>query len=245
VQFVAEATAMADLGPDYWWDLQNAKRLGNYLTRTEAQFISSCLEKQARVPIELVLDVGAGSGRHSQSLVARGVRVLALETNLLPLQKYLRKEPRVLPCLVQAKSEVLPLRAGSVDCVLCIEVLNVAESRWFWQECGRILRDGGIVVASYLNKHSYKGLIRRLTMMFARNPPAWRIWEYTTTPAAMRSMIAEAGLISAGTRGLNWVPFNRHSNSRMVSWLVSAEQGLGLTRLPSISPWVLLCAKKE
>lgn len=233
---------------EHVWHKPFTKRMSAYLNNVESQFITECLVKTTKLPIRLIIDVSAGSGRFSIPLIHRGYRVLATDVNIEPLRKLAATEPKCMVCLVGSGEKVIPIHSEKVDCVICIEVPYVAETPWFWLECNRILRPGGVVVATLINKQSYKGFIRGLTSIRSRasgqkTPWSWS-YEYVTSYKQINLMIAQAGLSIVRKRGFSWIPFKRHSDSKMIAWLAWVEARLGLQRLSSISPWVLVAAQK-
>jgi SAM-dependent methyltransferase len=88
-----------------------------------------------------VLDLGAGTGKLTELLVAAGHRVSAVDPSTGMLEQLRRRLPGVLTAVGGA--EDVPLPDGSAD------VVTVAQAwHWFDQaraplECGRLLRPGG------------------------------------------------------------------------------------------------------
>ena len=89
----------------------------------------------------VVADVGAGTGKVTESLLARGVRVVAVEPDHRMLDVLRRTYPKALAH--ESGAENLPLPDDSVDAVL-------AADAWHWfpfepavAEVRRVLRQGG------------------------------------------------------------------------------------------------------
>ncbi|MFI7585743.1 class I SAM-dependent methyltransferase [Spongisporangium articulatum] len=89
-----------------------------------------------------VLDVGAGTGKLTRTLVDAGHRVTALDPSGAMLAVLREREPRAH--VVRAGAEAIPLPDGSVDAV------TVAQA-WHWVDAGRaaaevarVLRPGGV-----------------------------------------------------------------------------------------------------
>ncbi|WP_246295273.1 class I SAM-dependent methyltransferase [Arthrobacter wenxiniae] len=87
------------------------------------------------------LDVGAGTGKYTQLLVARGWRVTAVDPSADMLEQLRRKLPEV--ATLPGTAEDTGLASGSVD-------LAVAAQAWHWcdpvaasTELARVLRPGG------------------------------------------------------------------------------------------------------
>ena len=91
-------------------------------------------------PAARVVDLGAGTGKLSRQLAARGARVVALE----PLQAMARtcRATTGLP-VVQARAEALPLAAGSVDLLVAAQAFHWFDAPRALAEAARVLAPGG------------------------------------------------------------------------------------------------------
>jgi ubiquinone/menaquinone biosynthesis C-methylase UbiE len=94
-----------------------------------------------------VLDLGAGTGKLTRTLVNAGHRVSAVD----PSERMLSVLSAALPQVraLVATAEALPLAANSID------VVTVAQA-WHWlkqpiaaQECARVLRPGGLLAVGW------------------------------------------------------------------------------------------------
>ena len=73
---------------DYYWDIANATKMGEYLTRKEREFVDSFFEGS---DIGICLDVACGSGRFSIPISQHGINVVAVDYDLVPLRKLIEK----------------------------------------------------------------------------------------------------------------------------------------------------------
>ena len=69
---------------DYYWDIVNATKVGEYLYRKERAFVDSFLKNHN---IGICLDVACGSGRFSIPISQHGIKVVAVDYDLVPLRK--------------------------------------------------------------------------------------------------------------------------------------------------------------
>ena len=69
---------------DYYWDIANATKMGEYLNRKEQEAIDSFLKSNE---IGTCLDVACGSGRFSIPISQHGINVVAVDYDLVPLRK--------------------------------------------------------------------------------------------------------------------------------------------------------------
>src|SRR5215469_10755180 len=92
-----------------------------------------------------VLDLGAGTGKLTALLAARGADVTALE----PDEAMLAELQRLLPSVraLGARAEAIPLPDGSVDAVLCAQSLHWFDLSRALPEIARVLVAGGTLGA--------------------------------------------------------------------------------------------------
>lgn len=89
-----------------------------------------------------ILDLGAGTGKLTQSLVGRACEVLAVEPDAEMLAVLARQVPEAQP--LSGSAERIPLPDGSVDAILVGQAFH-----WFARpaadrEMARVLRPGGV-----------------------------------------------------------------------------------------------------
>lgn len=116
-----------------------------------------------------VLDVGCGPGQWLSLLTKDNRTAIGVERDaaLLEIARRRCAENRRVR-LVRAVAEALPIAAGSVDVVLCYNVLAYTDSNAFVKEAFRVLRPGGTTVIGlagpgYYLKHVTEGVrYRRL-----------------------------------------------------------------------------------
>jgi 2-polyprenyl-3-methyl-5-hydroxy-6-metoxy-1,4-benzoquinol methylase len=100
-----------------------------------------------------VLDVGAGTGRLSLHLAARGHEVTAADISAAMLE-HIKLQPnrdriRTLTC----SGDQIPLPDGSMDAVVSMDfMVHFANWEKFLQEQARICRPGGLVVFNFLSQ---------------------------------------------------------------------------------------------
>ena len=94
------------------------------------------------VPADVV-DLGAGTGKLTRGLVARGHRVTAVE----PLPEMLEKLRRAVPeaQAVAGSAEEIPLPDASADVVVCAQAFHWVDQPVALREIARVLHPGGRV----------------------------------------------------------------------------------------------------
>lgn len=100
---------------------------------------------------KLILDVGAGEGRFSRMLEARGARPLAIDLTWQMVRAARDRSDGRLP-VGRASAAALPIASDSVDTVVSYIVwVDVEDFRAAIAEAARVLRSGGKLVAANLS----------------------------------------------------------------------------------------------
>ena len=88
-----------------------------------------------------VLDLGAGTGKFSRSLLATGASVIAVE----PVQAMLEQLRRQYPQMdaMSGSAEAIPLADASVDAVVCAQAFHWFATSEALREIHRVLKPGG------------------------------------------------------------------------------------------------------
>ena len=162
-------------------------------------------------------------------------------TDICPesLQLCQRRLPQAKCILVGPTDTTFPCAPNTTSLLLCMEVDPVSSSEWFVDEALRVLRRGGILVVTFLNKTSLRALFHKLL----RRSGGERAF-YKASYNTYRRRLLRAGFSFIDEGGCCWAPFTRDSNSSFVPLFVWLEKCLGLRYLPRLSPWVVLVAQK-
>jgi SAM-dependent methyltransferase len=225
----------------YFWDFAAETAVGQYVTMREGEFLRHYFNDLPDTP-RFVVDAGAGSGRLEPLLASFASWVIATEVERSLTYRLAQAGANVLPLLVSDANTSLPFADSSVQCVVCMEVPALAEQNWFYAECLRILKPGGAIIFSATNRLSWKGALATLQpKRYAHK----RAIYYQRPIRDIKLCLKRYGFTVRRTAGLNWIPFPRTSDSPLVRPAAALEKIMGLHRLDSLSPWVLLEARKE
>lgn len=222
---------------DSWfWDRYNATRIGLYLTKIEGQFIENVFTRYG-YPRNL-LDIGAGSGRFAVPLYRKGVKVVALDKDILPLQILSEKESEIQSIIGDA-SHHLPFKDSTFDCILCIELPTIETSTRFssFKECHRVLNNKGLLLLTAANKNSYKGLIKN---NLRKNDK----WKYFSSYRQTVEHLTALGFRLKSAQGFYWILGSRRCDSKFISVFSYLENILKLHKLPALSPCILFTVEK-
>jgi ubiquinone/menaquinone biosynthesis C-methylase UbiE len=145
----------------------------NYFDRVAGQwdamrstFFSESLREKAIIRAavtsgDIAADLGAGTGFISEGLLARGLQVIAVDQSAEMLETLRHKfgSTSALDCRL-GEAERLPIDTGTIDCVFANMYLHHVESpAAAITEMARILKPGGRVVLSDLDRHSHSFLL--------------------------------------------------------------------------------------
>lgn len=118
-------------------------------------------------------DVGAGTGRLTAALVARALRVVAVEPSAA-MRRYGRTNvagPRVV--WVSGRAEALPLRTASSELVAFGSSFNVVERATALAEAARVLVPGGRLVCLWNHRDLADPLQRRIEDVIRSRVPRY------------------------------------------------------------------------
>ncbi len=222
-----------------YWEAAAKTRWGAYMTRREQADLDRA-EELAGAPTQ-ALEVGADGGRWSIRLRQRGWRVACTDVNRETLALCQKRIPDARCVLVAKTEQRLPVDDAAIQLLVAIEVPQVTGAAWFPAEAARALHPGGVLFTTVWNPMSARGrfyaLIKRLGL---------RAFSAYTGPsyAAFRRSLQRSGFEVLSAHGLAWFPFTRQSNSRLIDKAAAVECWLGLSRLPRVSPLVLVTARR-
>jgi SAM-dependent methyltransferase len=218
-----------------FWEQVAETGWGTYLTARERVALDGAC---ARLRPGLAVELGCEGGRWARLLAERGWRLICTEVDAATLAICQRHLPEAACVLVEREDERIPAEGRSARLLVAIEVPPVVERASFPAEAARVLEPGGLLVCTYHNPRSLRGIVYRLTR---RRRPYYSGRPYSAFRAALR----RAGFDVVAEEGLAWLPFSRSSDSRLVPALTGFEAKSGLRSLVTVSPLVVLTARRS
>jgi ubiquinone/menaquinone biosynthesis C-methylase UbiE len=212
------------------WEKAAKTKMGKYLTRVETSFI---LKEIDTSKLNLVIDVGAEAGRFSLLTANANVSVIGIDIDSYSLRRLKQKNDGIP--VIQADARKIPLKDGTFDAVLMIEVLDyIPQTNEALTECNRILKPKSSLILSFGNQSSAKAKLRQLKGK-----------TYMHSYDQVIRTLRDSGFAVFSKTGYNWIPLGRISESPLIPFLAGLEKIFGLRKIPSLSPWVIVHAKKS
>lgn len=215
---------------DYYWDTANETNMGKYLTRRTLKFICGFLDVRYKC-----LDVASGSGRFSIPISKRGIDVVAVDLDIVPLKKLAGNLKDVM--IIRGDANRLPFHDSSFDCIISLETIDYLSVADILKEYKRVPRDDGYLIINISNRCSYKGYVQRFLSPYRTF--------YRHSLSDMKLCLSDEGFKILICKGYNWIPFRRGSNHALIPMFDLIEDSLHLGHLANISPWVIIAAYKS
>ncbi|QJD31234.1 bifunctional 2-polyprenyl-6-hydroxyphenol methylase/3-demethylubiquinol 3-O-methyltransferase UbiG [Methylococcus geothermalis] len=209
-------------GAEAWWNPEgpfwplhrlNALRLDFIRGRLLEQFGRSPAAPRPLAGLD-ILDIGCGGGLLSEALAALGARVHgvdAAERNIEIARRH--AAGRALDIQYQTgTAESLAAHGRDYDAVMNLEVVeHVADLPAFMQACCRLVRPGGCMVVSTINRTwvSYVAAIVGAEYLLRWLPRGTHQWRKFRTPAELHDLLECGGLEIRETTGVGMLPIAR------------------------------------
>ena len=144
--------SLYDRDAEHWWDgSQRWLRALQNLVPARLAFFDRLTSWNGRT----VLDLGCGGGFMSEALAARGAKVIGVDVSrgAIGIAKRHAASGGLAIRYLVASGEGLPLPDASVDCVVCVDVLeHVRSLDQVLDEVRRVLRPNGVFLFDTINR---------------------------------------------------------------------------------------------
>jgi 2-polyprenyl-6-hydroxyphenyl methylase/3-demethylubiquinone-9 3-methyltransferase len=202
-----------------WWDPTGKFRPLHKLGPARLAFIRQEIVRHfSRPPGGLrpfeglnVLDIGCGGGLVSEPVVRLGASVTGIDPaaeNIAAAGAHAATQDMAIDYRA-CRVEDLVAEGRSFDCVLCLEVVeHVPDVAAFLTECAKLVRPGGIMILSTINRtvKAYALAIVGAEYILRWLPVGTHQWERFVTPDELTRHAEAAGLAIAHKEGLVYNP---------------------------------------
>ncbi|MFC0202472.1 bifunctional 2-polyprenyl-6-hydroxyphenol methylase/3-demethylubiquinol 3-O-methyltransferase UbiG [Paracoccus rhizosphaerae] len=202
-----------------WWDLNGKFRPLHLMNPLRLDYIADQIaaefgrDRRGLRPFEglRVLDIGCGGGLVSEPMARLGAEVVgadATEVNIGVARAHADQQGLEIDYRATT-AEALADAAEVFDVVLALEIVeHVADPAAFVATCQRLVRPGGLVIVSTLNRtaRSFGAAILGAEWIMRWLPRGTHDWARFITPDELAAKAERAGLVVADRRGMVFNP---------------------------------------
>ncbi|MEL6952617.1 MAG: bifunctional 2-polyprenyl-6-hydroxyphenol methylase/3-demethylubiquinol 3-O-methyltransferase UbiG [Pseudomonadota bacterium] len=202
-----------------WWDpdgkfkplhMLNPTRLDYILSQVAAEFARDLSQPVPLSGLQL-LDIGCGGGLLSEPMARLGADVTGADAAAgnIPVAQLHAEASRLEINYRNITAEALAEEGQTFDVILAMEIIeHVADPEAFLQACRKLLRPGGMLVCSTLNRtpKSYFLAVFGAERVMRWLPPGTHDWSKFITPGDLAAMLARADLTPLDRSGFVFDP---------------------------------------
>lgn len=202
-----------------WWNPEGKFKPLHMLNPCRLEYISSQIaaefgrDLKAALPFAglRILDIGCGGGLLSEPMARLGASVLgadAAERNI-PVARLHAEQMGLTIDYRHCAAEDLAAQGETFDVILNMEVIeHVADPQGFLTTCQTMLRPGGLMICSTLNRNpkSFMMAIVGAEWVMRWLPKGTHDWAKFITPDELYAMIRQAGLDPVDRKGFVFNP---------------------------------------
>ncbi|PCD76404.1 bifunctional 2-polyprenyl-6-hydroxyphenol methylase/3-demethylubiquinol 3-O-methyltransferase UbiG [Pseudothioclava arenosa] len=202
-----------------WWDptgkfkplhLMNPVRLDYITQQIAAQFGRDLKAPQPFKGLRL-LDIGCGGGLLSEPMARLGAEVVGADAapRNIPVAQLHAEQSGLEIDYRNCAAEDIAATDERFDVVLAMEIIeHVADTQGFTDTCAELLKPGGLMVMSTLNRNpkSFMAAIVGAEWVMRWLPKGTHEWSKFITPDELYALIRNAGLDAVDRKGMVFNP---------------------------------------
>tara|TARA_Y100001970_G_C14259923_1_gene879515 strand:+ start:13688 stop:14542 length:855 start_codon:yes stop_codon:yes gene_type:complete len=221
---------------DSWWDPDGPFRPLHKINPTRISYIRTKLcnhfqrDEKSLTPFENlnILDIGCGGGLISEPLTKMGASVTgidAVKKNIDAARVHAKKNNLTIDYRYES-AESLAEQQCIFDVVLALEVVeHVADLESFIKTCSDLLKPGGAIIFSTLNRTPASFVLGIIAAEYILRwlPKGTHDWRKFIRPSELVTHMRMAGIATADMQGISYDVINakwRESDSLAVNYLV-------------------------
>jgi 2-polyprenyl-6-hydroxyphenyl methylase/3-demethylubiquinone-9 3-methyltransferase len=212
---IAKFEAMAD----EWWDPRGKFKPLHMMTPCRLGYaVAQIAAQHQRDPKSLrpfaglrILDIGCGGGLLSEPMARLGADVMGADAGArnIPVARLHAERMGLSIDYRVTTAEALAAAGESFDAVLNMEVVeHVPDPQAYLDACAALVRPGGLMVTSTLNRNPKSWLVAIVgaEQVLRWLPRGTHDWSKFITPPELRAMLEKAGLEFVDARGFVFNP---------------------------------------
>ncbi len=210
-----------------WWDPMGKFRALHMLNPTRLDYITAQIAGEfgrdlaASLPFDglRILDIGCGGGLLSEPMARLGADVVGADAAAatIPVAQAHAEQSGLTIDYRHTSAEALAEAGEDFDAILNMEVIeHVAAPPVFLAACQRLLRPGGLMIASTINRSakSFAAAIVGAEYIMRWLPRGTHDWSKFITPEEFYALLCDAGLTPVDRKGLVFKPL-------LATWAIS------------------------
>lgn len=206
-----ELNTFDSMAPD-WWNPQGPCKPLHLLNPVRLSYLLS----QTRLTGKEVLDVGCGGGLLSEAMSKAGAKVTGLELapQVLDIARHhacdAGLEIDYQNTLVEDYAQMHP---GRFDVITCMEMLeHVPDPASIVQACHRLLKPGGLILLSTLNRHPMAFIQAIIGAEYLLNllPKGTHHYRQFIKPSELDVLLGERGFSFKHIQGVSYYPLREY-----------------------------------
>lgn len=214
-----------------WWDPQGPLRTLHAINPARLDYIDrrcGLVEKQ-------ILDLGCGGGLLCEAMAGRGGRVTGADSSaelIDSAREHARQAGQVIDYIHGSTAELLADGEARFDLIVCLEMLeHVPDPGTVVADCSRLLRPGGDLILSTLNRTpaAYVFAILGAEYVAGLLPRGTHDYDQFIRPAELAACCRADGLEVRDISGLGYLPWLDKAfitRSTRINYLLHAQRPL-------------------
>lgn len=205
-----------------WWNENGPFKPLHQLNPTRLQYITETLfnhlklEQLPEMPLAGVrlLDIGCGGGLVSEPMCRLGAQVVgvdASESTIEVAKSHAQQMGLIIDYRATSIEAMIAAGEQQFEVILALEVVeHVADVSAFIQYCTKLLKPGGALILSTINRtwKAYAVAIVGAEYVMRWLPRGTHDWYKFLSPAELALMVRNNGCLVKNTTGMSFCPFN-------------------------------------